>query len=147
MSISSRGCGITGLRRRYCGFVFAGRSRREGYPAGLLLRGIALRQRKAKPPGFRTNSLRTPDEFEAQLSRILPLKGQNPPGALCLPLPKSYRLSDERPSGYHSLLLRSNSFRPDSPSTTNFPTGTEDSEKPTHHTGHGPFRTRPPNLS
>ena len=54
----------------------------------------------------RTNSLRTPDEFEAQLSRILPLKGQNPPGALCLPLPKSYRLSDERPSGYHSLLLR-----------------------------------------
>ena len=41
-----------------------------------------------------------------KLSRILPLKGQNPPGALCLPLPKSYRLSDERPSGYHSLLLR-----------------------------------------
>ena len=40
------------------------------------------------------------------MSRILPLKGQNPPGALCLPLPKSYRLSDERPSGYHSLLLR-----------------------------------------
>ena len=34
------------------------------------------------------------------------MKGQNPPGALCLPLPKSYRLSDERPSGYHSLLLR-----------------------------------------
>ncbi len=55
---------------------------------------------------FRTNSLRTPNEFEAQLSRILPLKGQNPPGTLCLPLPKSYRLSDERPSGYHSLLLR-----------------------------------------
>ena len=40
------------------------------------------------------------------LSRILPLKGQNPPGTLCLPLPKSYRLSGERPSGYHSLLLR-----------------------------------------
>ncbi len=40
------------------------------------------------------------------MSRILPLKGQNPPGALCLPLPKSYRLSGERPSGYHSLLLR-----------------------------------------
>ena len=41
-----------------------------------------------------------------ELSRILPLKGQNPPGALCLSLPKSYRLSGERPSGYHSLLLR-----------------------------------------
>ena len=41
-----------------------------------------------------------------KLSRILPLKGQNPPGALCLPLPKSYHLSGERPSGYHSLLLR-----------------------------------------
>ena len=54
----------------------------------------------------RTNSLRTPDEFEAQLSRILPLKGQNPPGALCLPLLKSYRLLDERPSGFYSLLLR-----------------------------------------
>ena len=40
------------------------------------------------------------------LSRILPLKGQNPPGTLCLPLPKSYRLSGERPSGYPSLLLR-----------------------------------------
>ena len=40
------------------------------------------------------------------LSRILPLKGQNPPGALCLSLPESYRLSGERPSGYHSLLLR-----------------------------------------
>ena len=40
------------------------------------------------------------------MSRILPLKGQNPPGALCLSLPKSYRLSGERPSGYHSLLLR-----------------------------------------
>ena len=34
------------------------------------------------------------------------MKGQNPPGALCLSLPKSYRLSGERPSGYHSLLLR-----------------------------------------
>ena len=41
-----------------------------------------------------------------KLSRILPLWGQNPPGALCLPLPKSYHLSGERPSGYHSLLLR-----------------------------------------
>ena len=29
--------------------------------------GIALRQRKAKPPGLRTNSLRTPNEFEAQV--------------------------------------------------------------------------------
>ena len=27
------------------------------------------------------------------------------------------------------------------------PTGTEDSAIPSHHTGHGPFRTRPPNLS
>ena len=27
------------------------------------------------------------------------------------------------------------------------PTGTEDSASPPHHTGHGPFRTRPPNLS
>ena len=26
------------------------------------------------------------------------------------------------------------------------PTGTEDSDSPPHHTGHGPFRTRPPNL-
>ena len=61
---------------------------------------------KDKAHRFRTNSLRTPDEFEAQLSRILPLKGQNPPGALCLSLPESYRLSGKRPSGYHSLLLR-----------------------------------------
>ena len=29
MSLSSRGFGIAGWRRRYCGFVFAGRSRRE----------------------------------------------------------------------------------------------------------------------
>ena len=28
----------------------------------------------------------------------------------------------------------------------NLPTGTEDSDSPPHHTGHGPFRTRPPNL-
>ena len=42
---------------------------------------------------------------------------------------------------------RSNSFRPDFPSATNLPTGTEDSASSPHHTGHGPFRTRPPNLS
>ena len=29
MSLSSRVFGIAGWRRRYCGFVFAGRSRRE----------------------------------------------------------------------------------------------------------------------
>ena len=29
----------------------------------------------------------------------------------------------------------------------NLPTGTEDPASPPHHTGHGPFRTRPPNLS
>ena len=61
---------------------------------------------KDKAHRFRTNSLRTPDEFEAQLSRILPLKGQNPPGTLCLSLPKSHHLSGERPSGFHSLRLR-----------------------------------------
>ena len=38
---------------------------------------------------------------------------------------------------------RSNSFRPDSPSTTNFPRGRKTQPSP-HHTGHGPFRTRPP---
>ena len=38
---------------------------------------------------------------------------------------------------------RSNSFRPDFPSATNLPTGTEDSACSPHHTGHGPFRTRP----
>ncbi|BDF24146.1 hypothetical protein CE91St65_20260 [[Clostridium] symbiosum] len=27
------------------------------------------------------------------------------------------------------------------------PTETEDSVSPPHHTGHGPFRMRPPNLS
>ena len=42
---------------------------------------------------------------------------------------------------------RSNSFRPDFPSATNLPTVTEDSASSPHHTGHGPFRTRPPNLS
>ena len=35
---------------------------------------------------------------------------------------------------------RSNSFRPDSPSTTNFPTGTEDSGGDFCDTEHGPFR-------
>ena len=34
---------------------------------------------------------------------------------------------------------RSNSFRPDSPSTTNLPRGRKTQQKP-HHTGHGPFR-------
>ena len=29
----------------------------------------------------------------------------------------------------------------------NLPTGTEDSDRLPHYTGHGPFRTRPPNLS
>ncbi len=38
---------------------------------------------------------------------------------------------------------RSNSFRPDSPSTTNFPREWKTQSSP-HHTGHGPFRTRPP---
>ena len=40
---------------------------------------------------------------------------------------------------------RSNSFRPDSPSR---PPSTGDGRlsHPPHHTGHGPFRTRPPNL-
>ena len=42
---------------------------------------------------------------------------------------------------------RSNSFRPDSPSTTNLPRGRKTQTAPPHHTGHGPFRTRPPNLS
>ena len=42
---------------------------------------------------------------------------------------------------------RSNSFRPDSPSTVNLPTGPEDSDRLLHHTGQGPFRARPPNLS
>ena len=42
---------------------------------------------------------------------------------------------------------RSNSFRPDFPPPhDNLQPGTEDSAPP-HHTGHGPFRTRPPNLS
>ena len=35
---------------------------------------------------------------------------------------------------------RSNSFRPDSPSTTNLPTGTEDSGEGFRDAGHGPFR-------
>ena len=39
---------------------------------------------------------------------------------------------------------RSNSFRPDSPLTTTSKPGTEDSDRLPHHTGHGPFRTRPP---
>ena len=38
---------------------------------------------------------------------------------------------------------RRNSFRPDSPSRHSIP-GTEDSDIQTHHTGPGPFRTRPP---
>ena len=42
---------------------------------------------------------------------------------------------------------RSNSFRPDSPPHDNLQPGTEDSASPPHHTRHGPFRTRPPNLS
>ena len=29
----------------------------------------------------------------------------------------------------------------------NLPPGTEDSDRLPHYTGHGPFRTRPPNLS
>ena len=41
---------------------------------------------------------------------------------------------------------RSNSFRPDSPSTTTSH-GDGTLSHPPHHTGHGPFRTRPPNLS
>ena len=41
---------------------------------------------------------------------------------------------------------RSNSLRPDSPSSTNFPRGRKIQPEPPHHTGHGPFRTRPPNL-
>ncbi len=36
---------------------------------------------------------------------------------------------------------RSNSFRPDSPSTTTCPRGRKTQPAP-HHTGHGPFRTR-----
>ena len=41
---------------------------------------------------------------------------------------------------------RSNSFRPDSPSR-HPPTGDGRLSHPPHHTGHSPFRTRPPNLS
>ena len=33
------------------------------------------------------------------------------------------------------------------PSTANLPTGPEDSDRLLHHTGQGPFRARPPNLS
>ena len=32
------------------------------------------------------------------------------------------------------------------PPHNNLQSGTEDSDSPPHHTGHGPFRTRPPNL-
>ena len=38
---------------------------------------------------------------------------------------------------------RSNSFRPDSPSR-HPSTGAGRLSQPPHHTGHGPFRTRPP---
>ncbi len=41
---------------------------------------------------------------------------------------------------------RSNSFRPDSPAR-HPSTGDGRISQPPHHTGHGPFRTRPPNLS
>ncbi len=41
---------------------------------------------------------------------------------------------------------RKNSFRPDSPLTT-ISHGDKRLIKPPHHTGHGPFRRRPPNLS
>ena len=41
---------------------------------------------------------------------------------------------------------RSNSFRPDFPLTTPSNRGRK-TQPPPHHTGHGPFRTRPPNLS
>ena len=36
---------------------------------------------------------------------------------------------------------RSNSFRPDSPSTTNLSRGRKSQQEPPHHTGHDPFRT------
>ena len=39
--------------------------------------------------------------------------------------------------------LRSNSFRPDSPLTTTFNWGRKTQKAPSHHTGPGPFRTRP----
>ncbi|BDF23095.1 hypothetical protein CE91St65_09750 [[Clostridium] symbiosum] len=42
---------------------------------------------------------------------------------------------------------RSNSFRPDSPLTTTSNRGRKTQTAPPHHTGPGPFRTRPPNLS
>ena len=38
---------------------------------------------------------------------------------------------------------RKNSFRPDSPLTTTFNWGRKTQKAPSHHTGPGPFRTRP----
>ena len=42
---------------------------------------------------------------------------------------------------------RSNSFRPDAPPPRPTSHGDGRLSQPPHHTGHGPFRTRPPNLS
>ncbi|SUY60323.1 Uncharacterised protein [[Clostridium] symbiosum] len=75
--------------------------------------------------GSRRNQLRRGDGCPPALSEV--------PHELSIPMrtPKSANVP------------RSNSFRPDSPSTTNFPRGRKTQPSP-HHTGHGPFRTRPP---
>ena len=107
MSLSSGGSGIAGWRRRYCGFVFRGAEPERmisGWTASSRDSSKTEKGKVHRGSGQIHSELRMSSKLK--LSRILPWKGQNPPGALCLPLPKSYHLSGERPSGYHSLLLR-----------------------------------------
>ena len=79
---------------RYWGLLSQGGPERmiSGWTASS--RGIALRQRKAKPPEVRTNlaELRSGSKLES-CPGFCPCRAGNPPGALCLPLPKSYHLS------------------------------------------------------
>ena len=136
MSISSRGCGITGLRRRYCGFVFAGRSRKM----------LAV----SPSPGRSSPGRKTPPGVLAPSAglRLLNVSRVKCGGGPC----SSHSARSLTSLAFRCALQRMqtvpaaiHSGRIPPPQPTSHGDGRL--SHPPHRTGHGPFRTRPPNLS